>query len=224
MSQIEQGMTEKESLDLITTMINRAKQSCHDTGISAIMWGSLIAFCALEKLCEMQFGYKLPFDIYLLTLVAVIPQVLIDRREKKMRKVKTYDDVYQGAIWLTFGISIFLLIFLLNVLFNAWVPAEENYFKTTGQHFPFNLNEYIASFFLLLYGVPTFITGMAMKFRPMVVGGILCWICCLASMFTQVKIDMLLVAFAAIAAWLIPGIILENNYRKARKELEDSHV
>ncbi|MES1197934.1 MAG: hypothetical protein ABUL41_01500, partial [Chitinophagaceae bacterium] len=70
MAQQEEPLSEKESLDLIAMMINKAKNSYYDTGVSAIMWGALIAVCALEKLAELQFGFKLPFDIYLLTLVA----------------------------------------------------------------------------------------------------------------------------------------------------------
>ena len=67
MSQAEKQFTEKESLDLIATMINKAKNSYHDTGISAMMWGAVIAVCSLVKLSELHFDYRLPFDIYWLT-------------------------------------------------------------------------------------------------------------------------------------------------------------
>jgi hypothetical protein len=105
MSQQEKQLSEKESLDLITQMINKAKDSYHDTGIGAIMWGTIIAVCSLVKLSEIQFGYRLPFDIYLLTLVAVIPQIFITIKEKKERKVKSYDDIYLDYLWLGFGFS-----------------------------------------------------------------------------------------------------------------------
>jgi hypothetical protein len=42
-------------------------------------------------------------------------------------------------------------------------------------------------------------------------------------MFTSLKIDLLLVALAAIIAWLIPGILAEREYRKA-KRMEAAHV
>jgi len=84
----EKMMSEKESLALITTMINKAKQSFFDTGISAIMWGAVIAFCSLEKLAELQFGYQLPIDIFILTFIAVIPQIVFSIRESKQRNVK----------------------------------------------------------------------------------------------------------------------------------------
>src|SRR5215510_15281920 len=102
----EEQLTEQESLSLITTMINKAKDSYHDTGISAIMWGAIIAICSLVRLSEVQFNYKLPFDIYLLTLVAIIPQIIFSIKEKRERKVKLYDDAYLDYIWLGFGIAI----------------------------------------------------------------------------------------------------------------------
>ena len=111
----EKQVTEKESLDLITQMINKAKDSCHSTGIAAIMWGMVIAVCSLVKLSEIQFGYRLPFDIYLLTLVAIIPQIYFSIKEKRERKIKTYGDDFMDYLWLAFGICIFLLVIITNV-------------------------------------------------------------------------------------------------------------
>ena len=220
----EKQLTEKESLNLITTMINKAKDSYYDTGVSSIMWGALIAFCSLERLAELQFGYRLPFDIYLLTLVAIIPQIFISIREKKERKVVAYDDAYLDYIWLAFGICIFLMIFILNVVGNAWNPTVDEYVKVSGQTAPAKLNEYASSFFLLLYGLPTFITGAACRFKPMLWGGIFCWVCCIAALFTPVKIDLLLTAASAIMAWLIPGIIIEKEYRFYKKQQAIANV
>ena len=224
MDQPEKQLTEKESFDLIAMMINKAKNSYYDTGVSAIMWGALIAFCSLEKLAELQFGYKLPFDIYLLTLVAIIPQIFISIKEKKERTVVSYDDAYMDYIWLAFGICIFLMIFIVNVLLNVWGPLADDYRKLGGQLTPYRFHEYISSLFLLLYGLPTFITGAACKFRPMFWGGIFCWVCCIAALFTTVKIDMLLTAASAIMAWLIPGIIIEKEYRMYKKERSVANV
>jgi hypothetical protein len=42
MKEAEKPMTEQESLALITTMINRAKDVNHSTGLTSIMWGLVI--------------------------------------------------------------------------------------------------------------------------------------------------------------------------------------
>jgi hypothetical protein len=82
----------------------------------------------------------------------------------------------------------------------------------------FRFSDYVSSFFLMLYGFPTFITGAACKFRPMLWGGILFWLCCIAALYTGIKIDLLLVAASAIIAWVIPGILMEKEYRLYKKE------
>ena len=220
----EKKITEQESLDLIAMMLNKAKDSYRDTGVSAILWGSVIAVCSLVKLSELHFGYSLPFDIYWLTLIAVIPQVYISVREKRARKVKTYDDVYLDYVWLAFAISVFLLSFIINNVFKVWEPVSADYAKIAGHASDFRLHEFVAPFFLLVYGIPTFITGAACKFRPMLLGGIVCWMFAVATIYTNIELDLLLTALAAIFAWLVPGLIMKRNNREAKKELAQSHV
>jgi uncharacterized membrane protein len=227
MNPTEKNLTEKESLDLIAKMINKAKESNHSTGVGAMMWGAVVAVCALVKLSEIQFNYRLPFDIYLLALVAIIPQIYLSVKEKKERKVKSYDDIYMDYLWLAFGICIFLMIFIINTIYAGLAPVLRDYTelgKGRADWTEFRFSEYVSSLFLLLYGIPTFVTGTACRFRPMTWGGLLCWACCIAALYTSIRVDLLLTAFAALAAWFLPGIILEKDYRKAKKELEQAHV
>ncbi len=224
MTQQEKQLTEKESLALITQMINKAKDSYHATGMGAMMWGAIIAICSMVKLSEIHFEYRLPFDIYLLTIVAIIPQIFLTIREKKERKVKTYDDAYMDYIWLGFGICIFLLIFITNAVFRVWEPVAIEYRELTGHRSPFRFSEFISPLFLLLYGLPTFITGAACKFKPMLWGGIFCWVCCLVTVFTTIKIDLLLTAASAIMAWFIPGVLMEREYKVYKMEQASINV
>ena len=72
------------------------------------------------------------------------------------------------------------------------------------------------SLLILLYGIPTLTTGIARKFKPMVFGGILCYVFFFISLFTETKWDLLLNGFAGIFCWLIPGIILRKKYLKSK--------
>ncbi|HEX5651428.1 MAG TPA: hypothetical protein VFX58_00050 [Chitinophagaceae bacterium] len=212
------SLSESESLALITQMINKAKDSYHDTGLGAMMWGAVVAICALVKLSEIHFGYRLPFDIYLLTLVAIIPQVFITIREKRERKVKSYDDAYMDYIWLGFGISIFLMIHTVNLVFAGLRPLQEEYLLLSGKESGFNFYEFVTPLFLILYGLPTFITGAACRFKPMLWGGLFCWACCVITIYTPIKVDLLLTAASAVLAWFVPGLIMEKEYRIYKKE------
>src|SRR5688572_17930833 len=123
----EKKLSEKESLDLIATMIHKAKDAYHETGIGVIMWGTIVTICSLVRLSEIQFGFKLPFDIYLLTIAAIIPQIFFTIKEKKERRVKSYDEVYMDYLWLGFGICIVLLILIINHIYGDMVPRSEEH-------------------------------------------------------------------------------------------------
>jgi hypothetical protein len=223
----EKNMSHKESLELITTMINKAKQSFYDTGISAIMWGGVIAFCSLEKLAELQFGYSLPFDIFMLTFVAVIPQIVLNIREQKVRTVKTHDEHYLDYVWVGFGISVFLMVFITNSIYAHLEPVIRHYNeigKSRTDWTDFQFGEYTISLYLLLYGIPTFITGAACKFKPMLWGAVICWISCIAALFTPIKIDLIMMAVSAIMAWLIPGIIMRKEFSEYKNQQAALHV
>lgn len=208
----QKRMTEKESLELITTMINRAKDSYHDTGIGSIMWGAVITVCSLTTWAQFRFHFRLPFDIWLLTLAAIVPQVFISIKESRQKKVKSYYDVAMDYLWIAFGISIFLLIHA-NTGISKGLQGAGNYFESTG----FRFYDYSTALFLILYGFPTFVTGGIMKFRPMIIGGIFCWAASIATVYTPPLTDLLLMAAAACLAWLIPGIILYRKYRAAKQ-------
>ena len=220
----DKNLSGKESLELITQMINKAKNSYHDTGIGAMMWGAVITICSLVRLSEIHFGYRLPFDIYLLTLAAIIPQIIISIKEKKERKVKSYDDAFIDYLWLGFGISIFLLIHICNIIFNEWGVWADAQAIVTGNKGGFSFYEFVAPLFLMLYGMPTFVTGAACKFKPMLWGGLLCWVCSIITVYTPIKLDLLLTAFSALFAWFIPGLLMEKEYRIYKKEQVAQHV
>jgi hypothetical protein len=72
------------------------------------------------------------------------------------------------------------------------------------------------SLLLLLYAMPTLATGIARKFAPMLVGGILCYIYFIISCFTSSTYDLLLNGLAGITCWLIPGFVLRDRYLKGK--------
>jgi hypothetical protein len=190
----EKKLTEQESLQVITDMINKVKNSYVESGIGPLYWGVVITFCSLVTFAEIEYGLVFPFDVWYLTFIALIPQVYFSWRSKRTRKFRSRDEDAMNFTWTGFAITIFLLI------------HYNTQFQVTS----------VASLFLLLYGIPTFITGGFKHFSPMIFGGIVCWVCCIISVYTTDATDMLLTALSAIAAWLIPGIILRRKYLKLK--------
>jgi len=182
-------MNESESLKLITEMIGKAKSSYHSSGTGAIMWGIVIFFCSIFDFLEMQFHFYIGFDIWWLMWVALIPQLVMVFKNSKNKKFVSYEETTMSYVWSAFGASILMLMF-----FNGYYRPSHS-----------------ESLFLMLFGLPTFITGGMFRFKPMIVGGMICWVLFAVSLYTELKINLLLMALAALSAWLIPGIILRKK-------------
>lgn len=214
----EKQLTEQESLLIIQQMISRAKNDFVDTGIGPILWGAVITVCSLVQVGIIHFGWNLPFDIWLLALLAIIPQIFISMRERRQRKAKGWDDDIIGYVWLCFGIGIFVVSILNNIAAYELNSLLRNYSASTGKTDIPNFWTYASGYLMFVYGFPTIVTGAARKFRLMTFGGIFCWGAAIISAFTIAKFDFLLMAASASFAWLIPGIVLRNKYLQSRKE------
>lgn len=192
----EKLLTEQESLQLITSMINKAKNDYADTGVAALMWGTIITFCSLITFGNYWWKVAQLQQIWILTAIAIIPQIIISVRESKRKRFKTYNDDAMGGIWISFAITLFLLSYYTNLY-----PVP-------------NPN----ALFIVVYGIPTFATGIARRFKPMIIGGAACWVFAIAAMYTPFPYSMLYTAGAAQLAWFIPGLILRRRYVKAKAQ------
>lgn len=217
--------TEQESLQLITEMIRKAKSNYHENGTGPILWGTVIAVCGIFTFFQIQYNWNTgAFSIWYLALVAIIPQIIIDIRDRKQKLVKTHMCAVIDVVWQIYGFSVFALIFYFNTVPGAsgqLMAAEGKELlvknlltgEITSIH-PFVPSQ--GSLLLLLYGIPTLITGIARKFKPMLIGGIFCYVCFVVSCYTSNKYDFLMNGIAAIFNWLIPGFILRRTYLKSR--------
>lgn len=221
----EKKMSEQESLELITSMINKAKGQYHESGTGPILWGTVVGIAGLTSFAERYWNFRLGCDIWWIVLLAFIPQIVISIREGRQKKAVAYSEAYLNSIWLVFGVSVFMLTFYFNVIPGAseHLMAAENeslWIKDlrTGelrQARPFVLSA--QSLLLLLYAMPTLATGVAQKFRPMVIAGVLCYGFFIASCFLPNTYDLLLNGIAGICNWLIPGLILRNRYKTGKR-------
>lgn len=183
-----------ESLALIEGMINKAKNNFSDDSLLYLLWGWVVFFCSITHFVLLKLALvKTPEMVWMLTWAAVAIQIIYLKRQKKIERVKTYADEIISFLWLSFGISMFIITFIFARL-NAWVAM-----------FPVCL---------LLYGFPTFLTGIIMKFSPLKIGGIVCWILSVASTFMQPVYGLLLLATSMLVAWIIPGYLLKARFKK----------
>ena len=194
MNENEKQMTEAESLSIISGMINRAKNRFSETGTLYLLWGWVILFCCLTQFVSLLFFKSEMGDrVWILTWVAVIYQFFYLAKRKKREKVKTYTDEIISFVWITFVSCGFVLVYVLlfQKAYRSINPA-----------------------ILVLYGMPTFLSGIILKFRPLIIGGICCWLLALISPFVTPVYHLLLLSSAVIVAWIIPGYLLRAKYKK----------
>ncbi len=190
----EEKFSAKDSLQLIDSMINLAKNRFSENGFLYLLWGWMIFFCSIGHFILIQLQwFKHPEMIWSVWWLAVIFQVFYLAKKKKTEKVKTYSENIISYIWVSFGICMFVLSFILGKT-NQW--------------------DMVCSFALMLYGIPIFLSGVVMQFNSLKIGGIVCWALAVISVFMSPVYGLLLLAAAMVAAWIIPGYMLRKKYNE----------
>jgi hypothetical protein len=182
------------SLMLIESMIKTAKNRFSDNGHLYLLWGWVVLICSVGHFAAIQwnlFGH--PEWIWGLTWVALLYQTVYLIRLKKKIRVSTYTDDILKAIWMVFVGCGLLLAVVVGRLgdWNTMYPL-----------------------ILMLYGIPTILSGTVLRFKPLVWGGIICWMLCMVSVFLPLRYNLLMVSLAVIAAWIIPGYMMKQKFAK----------
>ena len=134
--------------------------------------------------------------VWLVTIPVTLYQFFYLREKYKHPKVTTYTDSIIGYVWITFGVVIILLGFLIGYL-------------TTGEYYT-----HIVHILLAVYGMPVFLTGVIVRFKPLIYGGIGCWLLCIISTFiNNYDYQFLCIPAAMLIAWIIPGYLLRAKYK-----------
>ena len=130
--------------------------------------------------------------------MAIIYQIFFLIKKKKKERVKTYTEEINNSIWMVFGIMMLLLTIIVS-RFDAWFVMY--------------------SIILVMYGVPTFLSGVLFRFNALKIGGICCWLLAILSTFIPFKFVILCLSFAVLIAWIIPGYLLQQKFKKENLEI-----
>jgi hypothetical protein len=174
-------------------MINKARNRFSENGHLYLVWGwSIMIITILQFVMAQYHWHDQPNMVWMLTLLPFAYMMIYLRRRVKRQTVRTYTDEIIGYVWMVFSVLMFLSGFTLGsgrVLFAAYPLA------------------------LALYGMPTFLSGTILRFKPLVAGGIGCWLLCVAAAFTPHQYHILMLSLAVLVAWIIPGYWLQHKYK-----------
>lgn len=189
----EPEFSPQDSLLLIESMINKARNRFSENGHLYLLWGWVILFCSAVSFFSLYYfkDYRL-FPVWFITWGAVIYQFVYLFRKRKSESVKTYTDDINSNVWMVFVIMSGLLVVILGK------TGNQNLFNTA---------------ILIMYGMPTFLSGVIMKFNSLKIGAAVCWVLAFVSTLIPYEFSFLLLAMAVITAWIIPGYLLRSRYK-----------
>jgi len=186
MSNQHDQLSPQQSLDLITSMINQAKGNVRDNSFYYLLWGWVLVAAHLGSftLIEVEFSY--PYAVWLIVIPAWIASfVRGSRQAKKQLRAATHLETVNLSLWISFGVLGVIIPF-----FGAFINYQIN------------------PVILLMGSMPTVTSGIILKYRPLVVGGILIFVGGLASFFLSHQQQSLLAAAAIAMGYLVPGYML----------------
>lgn len=197
MNNTENNFSPQQSLQLIESMINRAKDKFAEDGFMYLVWGWLVLVCSILQFVLLHIvKYPQHYIVWLATIPAFVYQFFYVRKKRRQQTVITYTGYIVGFVWITFVVVMILLGFLVG-------------FLTTGEYY-----SHIIHILLAVYGMPVFLTGVIIRFKPLIYGGIACWVLCIISTFIPVyDYQFLLIPTAMLLAWIIPGYMLRAKYK-----------
>ncbi|MBY0435852.1 MAG: hypothetical protein K2U26_17290 [Cyclobacteriaceae bacterium] len=187
------SLSAQQSLDVITSMIRQAQGNVSRSSFYFLLWGWVIAICNLG----MYFMYKLHFYpryapyIWLLVLPTYLAMFIYGRKQEKDRIVKTHLDQISKWLWISMAITIA----------PAWLFGDK-------------LNWMINAVIMMPIGAATFVSGIIIRFKPLLYGGILFWVAGITCYFLPPIDQILAGGIAVVLGYLIPGYMLRNQREK----------
>jgi len=190
MKTIEKQLSPQESLALITDAIRKTKDNFKDNSSYFLLWGWLIAtasfsFFALHQFTAFKF-YFLPFP--LLVAAGIITTLVWYFKRKAADPTETYLDYFFSRLWLVLGLGFIVIVFV-----------------SISQKLPPFL------YTLVIAAIGTLVSGLAMKFKPLIIGGMLFFSAAIAGVYVPDVYKPLLAGIAIIAGYLIPGYLLKTT-------------
>jgi hypothetical protein len=189
---MEREMSPQESLSIIRSMIDKTKHSLSDGSHYFLLWGYAVFLGCIIQYSLLAMGYHRHYFAWSIILVAIAMHNVFIFRDAKKQKAITFIEEANGQLWMGVGIA----FGVMSVLF-----IKIGY-------------QYCFPFYILFYGVGSFISGNLIKFKPLIIGGIVCYILAAVAVFTSYPTQILISAISILISYIIPGHILRNRYRK----------
>lgn len=189
---METNLSHTESMKIIQEMIATSKNNLKDNSFFYLLWGWLVLVASITHFVLIQVGYQHPYIAWpILMSAGAVASVIAGYRMGKKSRVVSHVDKMMIFLWYGFLVVITLMIFLAIFGILSWIAF-----------YPMIIS---------LYGLGTFVSGGVLKFKPLIIGGISCWVIAVIVVFIPGDYVLLMTALSVIIAYLVPGYILKSK-------------
>jgi len=184
----QETLTPQQSLDIIRQMIEQAQGKVQKNSLYLILWGWVVAGCNFGVYALVRFtDFDYPYSLWLLVIPAWIITMLHSRKQDRQAGAQSHLDRINMWLWICAGIAIAPIVI-----------------------FGYKINYNINPLTLNLVAVPTFLTGMIVRFRPLLFGGISLFVLGIVSFLVDPVTQHLVAGIAIITGYLVPGYLLKS--------------
>jgi hypothetical protein len=184
------NLNPQQSLELITSMISQVKGNLRNVSFHFLLWGWVITFCNAGMYYFFKYTEYQRYApmVWVLCIPAGIISMIYGARSEKKAGVVTHLD--RISMWLWIGMAI--------TISPAWIFGSQ-----TGWM--------VNAIVLMPVGMATFLSGIIIRFRPLVFGGILFWIAGVVCYIVGPVEQYLVGAVAMVFGYLVPGYLLKKS-------------
>jgi len=192
-----QEFSAEQSLQVIQSMIQKAKQEVANNSFYLLLWGWLIFITAILNFILMKFtNFEYPYIVWNLMWIGAVASIVRGIKDSKKIAVKTF----VGETMKYFGISQAILYFGLIFFFGKY-----------------DLCTIAFPLYILVYAVTCFFMGTLMQFSLLKWTGLLCLPIMVIAAYVSFDWQLLLMALAILLSYIIPGHVLSTKEKLQNK-------
>lgn len=196
----EKQLTHENSLAIIQQMIGQAKANMTDNGLNWLLWGTMLFLSSLSTYIFIDIGSGNIFMGWNIFGIITIILLFYNIFKPQKRLVRTYVDDLMKWVDIGFTVSIFTIIFSLNIAVSTNVGF---------------------AFFLMIFASFMLVKGGAIKSNALKFGALINWLGAIAMFIcTEFKYDMLIMAIAILIGYIVPGLLLWLQFKKKKNSLK----
>jgi hypothetical protein len=182
-------LSPQQSLDLIASMISQAKGNVRDSSFYYLFWGWVLIIAHLGSFVLNKIGFEYPFAVWLIVIPAWIVSFIYGKRQRQTQKrAITHLEKINITLWVSFGVLAIVIPFFGNFI-----------------------NYQINPLILLVGSMATMASGVILKFKPLMIGGVIFFVSGLASFFFSTEQQSLIAALTIALGYLVPGYLLKSQ-------------